>query len=198
MLVAIAPASATTIQQQLNVDLSTNCPPGINCFADPGDGGQLMTGNADFSSIAPDWHFSFMSGLPIGFCSPCPDGNFYEASFGQGGLFTMTGPAGLGLTFSGVVTSGSSQDIGFGGVETEVIATFYGQWSNGLSASGTAFVFDFIGFGPAFPPPPQLPPSSASLSTSVVPEPGSLVLLSSGIVALAARVAQSLKRKLKS
>ena len=44
----------------------------------------------------------------------------------------------------------------------------------------------------------DVPGSSDSLSTSITPEPGSVALIDSGIVALAAsRAASSLKRKLK-
>jgi hypothetical protein len=140
-----------------------------------------MSGFADFSFVAPGWSFSFQSAPAISFCFFCPD--FYDASFGQGGTFTMTGPAGLGLTFNGVMTSGFSFDFSNQGW---VNANFIGQWSNGLHASGKASVgIDRpLNIGGAF------------LSTSIVPEPSSLALLCGGVIALATRVAPSLKGKL--
>jgi hypothetical protein len=191
MLVAIAPASASAIQQQLNVNLSVFCnfsfpaPPPYNCSEDAGVEGRAESGSADFSSVAPGWTFNFQSAAPLSFClSTCSDGNQYEARFRYGGTFNMTGPAGLGLTFNGVMTSGFSYDLGN---REWVNANFIGQWSNGLHASGKASV------GIDRP----LNVGGAFLSTSIVPEPSSLALLCGGVIALATRVAPSLKDKLK-
>src|SRR5215469_4942930 len=191
VLAAIASASATTIQQQLNVNLGFGCTPPFDCDAVANINGNPvifppggpMSGFADFSSVAPGWSFTFQSAPAISFCFSCPD--FYDASFGQGGTFTMTGPAGLGLTFNGEVTSGFSNRSPMG-VDEFVSATFLGQWSNGQHASGNISID--VSDSPF-----------ASLSTSTnSPEPGSVALLSIGIMALATtRVASSLKRKLK-
>ena len=191
MLVAMAPASATAMQQQLNVNLSVFCnfsfpaPPPFNCSEDAGVEGRAESGSADFSSVAPGWTFNFQSAPPISFClGTCSDGNQYEATFGYGGTFNMTGPAGLGLTFNGLITSGFSFDLGN---QEWVNADFVGRWSNGLRATGKASV------GIDRP----LNIGGASLSTSIVPEPSSLALLCDGMIALATSVAPSLKDKLK-
>jgi len=88
----------------------------------------------------------------------------------------MTGPR--DLTFNGIVAWGCTTHY-FAGHD-EISLGFSGQWSNGLSAYGevherwwTDQVFD-------------VEPSLYTSSTTVAPEPGSLILLGSGVLGLAA------------
>jgi hypothetical protein len=90
----------------LNISLTMDCQSGRYCYSDPGFDGSPATANADFSGIGQPWTFSTTTGEAIQWVDN--DGD-YSATFGYGGLFQMTGPN--GLTFNGVVTSGSAEFV---------------------------------------------------------------------------------------
>lgn len=100
LFVAAAPIASADIIQDLTVNISscTSCnstffvgypqsPP--HYYIAPGHG------SADFSSLGLPWSFSFTTALPT---SWLVQGNLYGLTFGQGGVFNMTGP--YGLTFA--------------------------------------------------------------------------------------------------
>src|SRR5215471_13236758 len=92
-----------------------------------------------------------------------------SSSVQSGRAFTMIAP--YGLTLDGIVTSGWIFHPGPG--NDQITINFSGQWSNGLSASGEAFEYLWSD---------QFFDVEAGLSTSpttIVPEPGSLMLLGS-------------------
>jgi hypothetical protein len=85
----------------------------------------------------------------------------------------MTGPH--GLTFNGIVTSGWTTHYGPG--HDVIWLGFYGQWSNGLSGGGDAFEDWWSG---------QFHEVEAQLDIiTTTPEPGSFVLLASGVLGAA-------------
>lgn len=154
----------------LNLDMVqclTGGPPQY-CNFDPGwgaDGGPA-SGWANFSLIDEPYSFNFETGSALSWTY---DGNNYSAVFGYGGFFDMVGPD--GLTFTGVVTSGTS---GWFGVGSGVNVNYFGQWSNGEYADGTAYItfnYDFV-------------TSEADLTSHPAPEPSSLFLLGSGALGL--------------
>jgi hypothetical protein len=85
----------------------------------------------------------------------------------------MTGPQ--GLTFNGTISSGLAVAYGTDNGQ-EVDVTFSGYWSDGIYATGTADIWNFLG-GPN--------DSNAYLSTAAqAPEPSSLALFGSGVLGL--------------
>lgn len=170
-LVVLGGVASADSSQDLTVHLSMSCPYNVNiCNVLPYEGspGNPAAGNANFNSIDMPWSFSFVTANPLSWkCdSQCED---YSADFGAGGTFLMSGPD--GLTFSGEITSGTSWqnlDLYYGAK-----LSFAGEWSNGLSASGD-FVDDVTGWNGPY----------ASLDVYTTPEPATLALLGSGILAV--------------
>src|SRR5215471_20956493 len=111
-------------------------------------------------------------------------GFWYQALFGQGGTFTMTGPQ--ALTFNGIITSGWITHPGPG--NDSITINFSGQWSNGLSSSGEAFEYWWSD------PFLDVEASLNTSTTTIVPEPRSLMLLGSGVLGLAGVLRRNLIR----
>ena len=134
-------------------------------------------GHASFSQLGLPWTFSFTTALPTSWDW---SGLFnYTAQFGRGGVFTMTGP--YGLTFAGIVESGNAAEVGLG--YEHISINFSGQWSNGWQATGSTFQ-SFSAGPPIWPPPYGLWTELHTQPTQpAVPEPGCLLLLSSGALA---------------
>ena len=165
ILIALAGVATADIIQDLTVSLYQGPPCEPNCFVDTGDQGSPAGGYYDFTSRAIPWGFAFETGDALSWSETQYS---YEATFGQGGYFDMTGP--YGLTFTGVVTSGAAaymDDIGI------VEVYFSGQWSDGIKASGYADVY----YSPF--------PFYGDLDTrAVAPEPSSLALMASGVLGI--------------
>jgi hypothetical protein len=136
-----------------------------------GDGGRASGSgnfNANFSGTA-QIAYSFITALPLSWTDT---GYSYFATFGLGGTFQMSLPD--GLTFLGVVTSGSSAGEG---LTSEVQMNYGGQWSNGQRATGSVYEYD-LGYGPD-----QSLTESTSLgaASQQTPEPSSFLLLGTGV-----------------
>ena len=146
-----------------NFGVYSQCPPAV-CDFDflPGT---AATGSADFTSIGTPVTFEFATDKPLSWVL---QGTNYYAVFGYGGTFQMTGPD--GLTFAGVVTSGTAVA---GGMSSQADVNFFGLWSNGQYADGTADVWQPGGGG-----------LWVSLDEEIAPEPSSIVLLGTGFLGL--------------
>ena len=158
------------LADDLNINISSGCPP-ATCSGTPYimGYGTAAEGVADFDPVVP-WTFSFLTADPISW-NYDQNNMIYTASFGQGGSVQMTGPG--GVTFTGEVDSGSAFEVVNHAYSNGETVNFSGKWSNGLDLTGTASVFysEGSGFG-------------ASLDVTTAPEPGSFVLLGSGIAGL--------------
>jgi hypothetical protein len=132
--------------------------------ADGGPG----SGWADFSMVNLPYSFSFETPAASSW-QYFPGFSTYWAVYGYGGFFDMVGPD--GLTFTGVVTSGSS---GFNGLGADIMVNYFGQWSNGVYADGSAEFTLQLDSGNNF----------VTLTNQPAPEPSSLFLLGSGALGL--------------
>jgi PEP-CTERM motif len=151
----------------LNFSLSMDCQFGRYCDANTGFAGEPAQASADFSSgIGQPFTFNATTASTTDWLF---NGDFYEATFGYGGTFTMSGPD--GLTFTGVVTSGYAHGQG---KSWQVQVNYFGEWSNGVYASGDAFV-DINNGGHD---------TQAHLDSQVAPEPSTFLLFGSGLVGI--------------
>ena len=153
------------------------CTAGNNCNYflgnEGGDGGRAGgwgNFNANVSGTA-QITYNFITGLPLSWTDT---GYSYSAIFGLGGTFQMSLPN--GLTFTGVITSGSA---GYGGLTSEVDVNYAGRWSNGQYASGSVEEQE-LGFGPY----QGLSESTYQGSSQQTPEPSSFLLLATGVLAV--------------
>jgi hypothetical protein len=104
------------------------------------------TGSTDFNPVGQPWTFTFQTGYPLTW--DISDGGFwYTATFGQGGSIGITGPEG---TFSGVITSGSTEGGELTFATGTVSVNFRGQWSDGQVARGSGYLNYADDSGPAF------------------------------------------------
>lgn len=158
---------ASVLASADNIDLSSSCPP-ANCFYNFGYGTNGY-GSADFPQIDGDPSFMFSTADPLRY--GLDDQGRYYAYFGYGGTFGITYGD---LTFSGVVTSGEA--FSNGGGMTSLDVDFFGQWSNGQYGRGEA---DFIDSGGG-----NYPVTFTEGEVNV-PEPGTIALLSGGLLVLA-------------
>lgn len=152
----------------LTFTLRMSCPSfGPNCSFFPGTMGSPEYGTANFDAVAKGWSASFHSDPAIAYGTI--DGE-YMAFFGAGGAFRLHGPAQLELT--GTLVSGLS--FVFSPQLSEVVAWFTGHWNDGRRADGD-LVFDAT-----------QPGNPVTLDvTTATPDPGTLLLVSSGTGALA-------------
>jgi len=150
----------------LNFSLSMDCNSGQYCFANPGFDGSPATASGDFSVIGAPFTFNTTTGEAVQWGQ---DGKDYFATFGYGGVFQMTEPD--GLSFTGVVTSGSAE-LAPGAWSVQV--NYQGEWSNGVVASGEAFV-QILNDGQD---------TQATLDSQVALEPSTFLLFGSGAVGI--------------
>ena len=155
--------------QDLNFYIDTECPP-ATCALDPGFMGSEATGSGDFNPLGYPWAYDFRTDPALTWTY---DGFNYSATFGTGGYFDITGPD--GLTFTGVVTGGTS---GYGGFHADVDVSFSGEWNNGILASGTVETYTDPKDGVL------IDTFDIESQGSTAPEPSSFVLLGSGAVGI--------------
>jgi prepilin-type processing-associated H-X9-DG protein len=167
LLASVSVALADNINQILTVNLSTGCSPVLTqCSSDLGFEGSPAEARADFGFNINNWMFMAETGRAL---SWHVEEDNYFATFGYGGSFLMTGPE--GLTFTGVVTSGT---VSGSDLATDVELTYFGQWSNGLYADGSVSVV-FID---------DLEVGGANLKSQIAPEPSTFLQLGTGIAGL--------------
>jgi hypothetical protein len=171
---------STLAQEQTNwiYNLADTCtqPDPICGIPDDGFVGRPAGGNADFTQFGTALTYSFQTAAPLSWTN---GENGYFANFGYGGTFLLSSPDG---TFSGVVTSGSSQE-GEGGTDEEsVTVTFDGYWTSGKYDG--KFSAGFAQIAGNYDEPGS--PTTITLQLSTTPEPASLVLFGSGLFGLAA------------
>jgi hypothetical protein len=164
VLFAATPFAAADIIQDLTVKIDFQTCNNQLCMFDEGFDGAPASGYASFAQLGLPWSYAFVTPPPYWWCdSEQPEccGFWYQALFGQGGTFTMTGPD--GLTFNGIVTSGWTLHPGPGNDQIQI--QFSGQWSNGLSRpeklSNTGGATSSTMLRPVCtrpPPPPSLSP----------------------------------------
>jgi hypothetical protein len=136
VLFAATPFAAADIIQDLTVNIDFQTCNNTLCMFDEGFDGNPASGYASFAQLGLPWSYAFVTAAPYWWCEPGQCGDYwYNAEFGQGGTFTMTGPH--DLTFSGIVTSGWTTHYGPG--NDVITIDFSGQWSNGLLAFGEAY-----------------------------------------------------------
>jgi hypothetical protein len=114
-----------------------------NCTYFFGDPGYKAGGSGNFSTGttgAPSVSYYFVTGLPLSWSDT---GYSYTATFGLGGSFQMTLPN--GLTFTGMITSGSAGSEGF---TSEIQVYYAGRWSDGQYATGSVYEYQLGGSGP--------------------------------------------------
>ena len=180
VLLAATPFAAADIVQDLTVRIDFLTCNNTLCMFDEGWGGGSASGYASFTQLALPWSYAFVTPSASWWCTNCPW--WYDAQFDQGGTFTMTGPH--GLTFNGIVSAGWTTHYGPG--HDEIWLAFSGQWSNGLTAFGD--VDEDWWSDPYFDVAAQLD------ATTIVPDPGSLMLLGSGVLGLAGVLRRKLIR----
>ena len=124
------PPNGGAVQPPSPFHIFSECPPATcNAYWDGGD--DSSGGNTDFATAGIPMRFQFVTGAPLTWnCSQ--EYETCNATYGEGGSFTMTGPLG---TFTGVVTSGFANE---GPMGYEINVNFSGQWSTGLRMTGTA------------------------------------------------------------
>lgn len=135
--------------------------------------GQPAGAFGDFTSAGYPVTFTLETGIPISWQRG--DG-FYDATFGYGGSFIVQGPDG---TFNGVITSGTTEESDEF-QSASITFTFEGHWSgDGKYYAGTADAY--------FVEDAKEPYAGADITMSTTPEPGTLALLTSGILVSIAR-----------
>jgi hypothetical protein len=170
------PVSGIPVGPSMVGDLAmlSPCTSGNQCAYYLGQDGFAASGSGNFNANVfgtAQLAYNFTTGLPLSWSD---DGGSYYATFGLGGVFQMSLPG--GLTFTGVVTSGSA---GEEGLTSEVQVFFSGQWSNGQFATGNVYEYE-IGNGPMESLTEQIGQGGQGrLARQSTPEPSTFLLLGS-------------------
>jgi hypothetical protein len=160
-----------------------------------GTGPYATSGTGDFSPVAPPWSYTYASDNPsvwLGQCGQNPGICTYDAAYSPGGAITITGPN--GLVFTGVLTDGTyhgfHQDDIYGSRwhAANETGTFdvYGSWSNGILGYGT--ISNYSSFYVDSYNQKQSYHNEARLDLYAISEPGTLMLLASGVLLFARRL----------
>jgi hypothetical protein len=163
-LLLMCVSAGSALANDLDVNLTTDCFTNGECVLSQGDPGLPAMGSADF--LGTPWTYQFLTAAPISWHSTM---FHYSAVFGPGGTFAMTGPD--NLFFVGQITSGSEYANYNETYTFETDLNFTGMWSNNVEASGAITIGGIVSSV-----------TYATLDTYTVPEPGSLVLLGSGVM----------------
>ena len=161
-------AANAALAADLSVSINLNCP--LSCDASIGSPLDGAAGNIDLSPLP--WVVNYYTAPPISW--DYFDNGGYEASFGPGGLISITGP--LGHTFVGTILDGWS--IG-GDIEPTAVSfvDFLGKWDNGYTAGGDAEVYNLDG---------SYVVATLDVNTAT-PEPSGFALFTAGAFALLRR-----------
>lgn len=175
VLAAAIGASASSTTDMLTVNLSVYCE----------EIGYQGCAYGEFYPIAAFGHIDFSYiGLPWTVSVPFFGGGEYDDYYpryyhlGRGGDVEITGPN--GFTLSGFITSGwtigNADEVSFEWAHVN----FWGEWNNGLYGYGS-FDIQTWDFSHG-----EQPYEIGDLQTQIAPEPGSILLLGSSILGLAA------------
>jgi len=173
------PASGILVEPSMVGDFAMLGPcEGLNqCTYYLGQDGFAASGSGNFDANVlgtAQVAYNFTTGLPLSWSD---DGYSYFATFGLGGVFQMSLPG--GLTFTGVVTSGSAAGEG---LTSEVQVYYSGQWSNGQFANGSVYEYE-LGYGQTQSLTEQIGQSGQNrLAGQSTPEPSTFLLFGSAVL----------------